>query len=412
MNVTYAATLRKELERIDAARVAKRRERVIESFENPTTAIIDGKPYLLFNANDYLGLRHHAAVKRAEHEAAQTFGAGPGGVRFICGTSRVHVELEKALATFHKREAAMTFSSAFATNLAVLHALMKGQSKDSLVSARTLVISDELNHRSIIDGIRVAGLPKEQRAIFPHCDVQALDALLTERAGSADRVLIVTDGVFSMRGDHQDLAELQRVAEKHQDAFPEGILTIVDDAHGVGAFGATGRGTEEHCGACADVLIATMGKGFGADGGYVVGDKVLIDYLRESAATYIYSNPISPGTAGAALAGVQVVEREPALLASLRENVTLFKELVTKAGLTMTAHSEHPIQPVLIGDPERTARCVAQLFDEGYLLTGISYPVVPKGQDMIRVQLAATHTEEQITGLVRALTAHLTPEPI
>lgn len=404
-------SLQAEVQRLDAAKTSKRNEKVISGFTSDASpkAIINGKQVSVFNSNDYLGLRHHPVLKQAEHKASETFGTGPGAVRFIAGTLEIHIQLEEALAKFHNREAAMVFSSAFAANNAVLFSLSKGQVKDSLISSEIVVISDELNHRSIIDGIRLAQLPSDQRKIFKHMDSVDLEAKIKECVGTCKRVLIVTDGVFSMLGEYQDLAAMQKVISLYDEQFEEGILLVVDDAHGVAACGETGRGVEEVTAIQADVLIGTLGKGFGADGGYVVGSKVLIDYLREAAATYIYSNSISPGTAGAALAAVKLLDTADGkkLLQSSRENIAYFKKLISEKKIQLASESEHPIQPVLIGDPGKNKATVAALFEKGFLTTGISYPVVSPGRDEIRVQIAATHTKEEMDALVEALSESL-----
>ncbi len=404
----FFQTLQSEVNRIDAAKVTKRNERIIEGFstgKNPK-AIVGGKEYAIFNSNDYLGLRHLPQIKEAEHQASQKYGAGPGAVRFISGSLKVHRDLEEALAKFHGRDDAMIFSSAFATNMAVLFSLAKGQNKDSLVSGNTLIISDELNHRSIIDGVRVAGLTAEQKTIFPHMKPAEVGAILDANAGKFDRVLVVTDGVFSMLGEYQDLKTLAEVCVAHDAQFTEGVLLIVDDAHGVAAFGSTGRGTEEASGGRADVLIGTMGKGFGADGGYVVADQVVIDYLRESAATYIYSNSISPGTAGAALASVQLVDSAEGkkLMSHLAELIKHFKAAMTKNGFTFAAESIHPIQPLLIGDAQKAQAFMHGMFGAGFIVTSINYPVVPKGKDEIRVQLNAQQSVAELDAFVQAAT--------
>ncbi len=397
-----------EVARIDAASVSKRNEHMIEGFTNHPSprAVIAGTEYRIFNSNDYLGLRHAPAVKEAEHVASMQYGAGPGAVRFISGSLKVHRDLEQALARFHGREDAMVFSSAFATNLAVLFSLIKGQSKDSLVTGKTLVVSDELNHRSIIDGIRLANLSKEEKQIFKHLDAESLSSVLEANVGSFDRVVVVTDGVFSMLGEYQDLSKLTAVAKAYDNGYPQGVLLVVDDCHGIGAFGATGRGTEEVSNARADVLVGTLGKGFGVDGGYVVADKVVIDYLRESAATYIYSNSISPGTAGAALAAVNLVDSQEGkeLVLKLQRNVERLKAGFLKAGFVFAADSVHPIQPVLIGDAGKTKALTLALYEAGYLVTNINYPVVPPGRDEIRVQLSASHTNEDIDAFIAAAT--------
>jgi glycine C-acetyltransferase len=398
--------LKQEVARVDAAKTSKRQEKIIEAFTNDPAprALIGGKEYRIFNSNDYLGLRFRPELKEAEHQASQQYGTGPGAVRFISGSLKVHRDLEKALAKFHGREDAMVFSSAFATNLAVLFSLIIGQAKDSVVTNEVLVISDELNHRSIIDGIRIANHPKEMRQIFKHMDPQDLDRVLKEGVGKFKRALIVTDGVFSMLGEYQDLGEIRRVVDEYDAQYEQGVLLVVDDAHGIGAFGETGRGTEEVSGGDADVLIGTMGKGFGADGGYVTADQAVIDYLREAAATYIYSNSISPGTAGAALAAVDLLESETGqeLLEKSRQNVQLLKQLMTDAGFTFAADSVHPIQPLLIGDAGKAKALTKALFDAGILVTTISYPVVPAGRDEIRVQISAAHTQEDIEYFVEA----------
>ncbi len=396
--------LSQELERLDEAQVSKREERVIEDFtDDPAPkAMIEGKEYQVFNSNDYLGLRHHPRLKEAEHLATQQYGTGPGAVRFISGSLKIHRDLEKELAKFHGRDDAMVVSSAFATNMAVLFSLITGQSKDSMVGNDVLVISDELNHRSIIDGIRLANHPKEKRQIFKHLDLDDLARVLEAGKDEHQRALVVTDGIFSMLGEYQDLGKMRQVIDKYDQQYEHGVLLVADDAHGVGAFGETGRGTEEVSGGQADVLVGTLGKAFGADGGYVVGDQVVIDYLREAGATYIYSNNISPGTAGAALASVKLMQGPggEALLQSLRHNQRLFKEAMSEAGYNFAAESIHPIQPILIGDPKQARALSEALFAAGYLVTTISYPVVPAGQDEIRVQLSAAHTDEDINEFV------------
>jgi glycine C-acetyltransferase len=398
-----------EIMRIDESKTSKRFENIIEGFEfsddYAPKAIVKGKNYAVFNSNDYLGLRFHPEVRKGEEDASEKYGSGPGAVRFISGSMTVHKELEKATARFHGREDCIIFSSAFATNFGVIHAFIKGQSRDSLVSKDTLVISDQLNHRSIIDGIRVAGLPRENKAIYEHRNHEDLRRVLSENKGKFKRVIVVTDGIFSMLGNYQDLSKLCSVIDDFDSDFEEGVLLFVDDAHGVAAFGATGRGTEEYTKGKCDILIGTYGKGFGVDGGYVVGDKVFIDYLRESAATYIYSNPISPGTAGAALASVSILnsEKGKALVDKLNSNIAYFKQKIGNTEYELAADSVHAIQPILIGDPVKTRALVDALFEKGFIVTNISYPIVPKGQDEIRVQLSAAHTKKDIDEFIAAL---------
>lgn len=401
----FIETLKKEVTRIDNAKTAKRFEKVITGFTKETSpkAIINNKKITIFNSNDYLGLRHNSALKKAEAKTTEKFGTGPGAVRFISGTLSVHKDLEKALAKFHKRDDAMVFSSAFAVNSAVLFCLLKGQSKVSLIESNVLIISDELNHRSIIDGIRLAGLKPEQKQIFKHLNLNELERVLKENLGKFKRVIVVTDGVFSMLGELQNLKELKKITDRFDNQYPEGVLLVVDDSHGILAIGQTGRGVEEVYQTQADILISTLGKGLGCDGGYVVGKQVFIDYLRESAATYIYSNSISPGIAGAALKAIELIDKPlgKRLLKQSAVNIAMFKLGMKKIGAVFATESNHPIQPVLIGDPAKTKKLVQKMFDLGILVTSINYPVVPAGRDEIRVQISAVHTKADILKLVQ-----------
>lgn len=402
----FFSVLKQEIDRIDKAKTSKRFEKIITGFtkEKSPKAIIGKEKFQVFNSNDYLGLRHNSALKRAEHQNTEIFGTGPGAVRFISGSLKVHRDLEKALAKFHKKDDAMVFSSSFATNLAVLFCLIAGQNKDSLVDNNVLVVSDALNHRSIIDGIRVANLPKEQRAIFNHMDPFHLEKVLEVNKKIYKRALVVTDGVFSMLGEYQKLKQIRLIVDKFDKEYENGVLLVVDDAHGVGIAGKTGRGIEEIEGVKADVLIGTFGKAFGADGGYVVANQTIIDYLRESAATYIYSNSIPPGTAGGALKSIELLDKPTGkkLLRNSKENVAYFKNRMKTVGFQFAAESDHPIQPVLIGDPVKTSNLVKKLFKKNIIVTNISYPVVPKGRDEIRVQISAVHTKKDIDQLVKA----------
>ncbi len=248
------------------------------------------REFIRMNSNSYLGMGLRPEIIRAEEEATSAFGAGPGAVRFISGTYRAHVELESELAAFHSREAGMIFSSAYGTILSTI---------TPLVSSETVLISDELNHNCIINAMKLAR--PAGKAIYPHNDVAALEKALVEWRGRAKRALVVTDGVFSMRGDHAPLDEILEICRRHDDAYQENVVCIVDDSHGVGAFGATGRGTEEYTASGpVDVLVGTLGKAFGVNGGYVVANEATVRFLRESSQMYIYSNPITVGEAAAA----------------------------------------------------------------------------------------------------------------
>ncbi|HUB97285.1 MAG TPA: aminotransferase class I/II-fold pyridoxal phosphate-dependent enzyme [Stellaceae bacterium] len=353
------------------------------------------RPFLRMNANNYLGLAGHADVVAAEEAGVRRFGVGPGAVRFISGTWAPHLELERALAAFHGREDAMIFSAAYAAVMGLL---------PPLVTAETAVISDALNHNSIINAVRLAR-PKE-RAIYRHLDLGDLDARLAEARRSCRRAIVVTDGVFSMRGDHAPLADIMAIARRFDPDFAENVLVVVDDSHGVGAFGAMGRGTEEKTGARADILIGTLGKAFGVNGGYVAASRAVTAYLRETSPFYVYSNPISPGEASAAARAVALVD-SPAGQDRLRHLGVMaqrFRDGLARLSLESIA-GDHPIVPVMVRDTARTAALVAHLRREGVLATGLNFPVVPKGDEEIRFQICADHTPRDIDAALASLAA-------
>ena len=353
------------------------------------------RPFLRMNSNGYLGLGTRPEVREAEEAAVRELGCGPGAVRFISGTYGVHERLEERLAKFHRREAAMLFSSAYMTMLGVFPAL---------ATAETALISDELNHNCIINALRLAR--PQEKLVYKHNSVAECDARLAEAAAKGcRRALVVTDGIFSMRGDCAPLRELAELCRKHDAAFPENAVLVVDDSHGVGAYGPTGRGSEEATGAApVDILIGTLGKAFGVNGGYVVGSARLRDFLRERAATYIYSNPITPAEAAAALAAVDIVDspRGRELLAHLRAMTERFAEGLVRLGFE-TLRSGHPVVPLLVRDTARTSALVAHLRREGILATGLNFPVVPKGDETIRFQVSADHTPADIDEVLAVL---------
>jgi glycine C-acetyltransferase len=387
-------TLRAELAKLDTEGRRKGRETVITAVLPPRADrgprfLIDGEgntPFLRMNANNYLGMSLQAEVVAAEETAVRKYGAGPGAVRFISGTWAPHVRLEARLAAFHRREAAMLFSSAYATMMGLI---------PTLVTPETAVISDELNHSCIINATRLAR-PRE-RHVYRHLDVVELEARLTDAASSCRRAIVVTDGVFSMRGDHAPLAEIVEVARRHDAAFPENVLVVVDDSHGIGAFGETGRGAEERTGATADLLVATLGKAMGVNGGYVVATQAIIDYLRETSPFYVYSNPITPGEAAAAATALAIID-SPAgrdLIRHLHDMTRRFKDGLIRLGFE-TLPGDHPIVPLMVRNTERTVALVRHLRLGGILVTGLNFPVVPRGQEEIRFQICADHTKADI----------------
>ena len=345
------------------------------------------RQFLRMNSNSYLGLSLDSELIEAEEAAARRFGTGPGAVRFISGTYKAHVDLEGRLAAFHDRQAGMVFSSAYATTMGVLPAL---------ISPETAVVSDALNHNCIINAMRLAR--PAAKFVYDHVDLADLDKKLESAAGAHRRALVVTDGIFSMRGDWAPLPEIIELARSYDSRFEENVVVVVDDSHGVGAFGKTGRGTEEFTGSeQADVLVATLGKAFGVNGGYVVGGSSLIEYLREKSAFYIYSNPITPAEASAALRAVELVDspRGIELLDHLRAMTARFEQGLVRLGFE-TIPGEHPVVPLMVRDTARTSSLVDHLRRNGVLATGLNFPVVPKGDEEIRFQVSADHTPNDI----------------
>lgn len=386
--------LRAELGKFDAEGRRKEQESVITAVLPPQSGrgprfLIDGegdKPFLRMNSNNYLGLSLRQELSAAEEEAVHHFGTGPGAVRFISGTWAPHRELERRLAAFHGREAAMVFSSAYGAMMGLL---------PQLTTTDTAIISDELNHNCIINAMRLAR-PYE-RHVYRHLDLADLETKLKAAVDSCPRAIVVTDGVFSMRGDHAPLAEIAALAQKYDSAFLENVLVVIDDSHGVGAFGVTGRGTEERCHAPADMLVGTLGKAFGVNGGYVAASRTIIDYLRETSPFYVYSNPIAPGEAAAAAKAVALVDSPLGanLLRHLGDMAARFRSGLDALKLETIA-GDHPIVPLMVRDSARTSALVRHLRAHGILATGLNFPVVPRGDEEIRFQICADHTPGDI----------------
>jgi glycine C-acetyltransferase len=369
-------------------------ELVIKEIRNPKGEfgpryILEGygdKEFVKMNANSYLGMSMNPEVVEAEEAAAQKYGVGPGAVRFISGTHTPHIDLEKKLAEFHGREAGMIFSSAYVTSLGVIY---------PLTTKETVVVSDALNHNCIIQAMRLSR--PAAKLIYKHNDMADLEAKMNEAVGQGKRCLVITDGIFSMRGDFSPLRELTEIAAKFNDKFEEGVITIADDSHGVGAFGKTGRGTEEFTGGKVDILIGTLGKAFGVNGGYVVASKTVLDYLRESAPMYIYSNPITCSEAAATLKVLEIVDTEAGKkrLAHLAAMTKKFEDGLKALGYE-TIEGPHPVVPLMVRDTAETTKLVKYLTENGVLGTGLNFPVVPKGDEEIRFQVNADHTEADI----------------
>lgn len=344
------------------------------------------KEFLKMNGNSYLGLSLNQEVIKAEEEGARKFGAGPGAVRFISGTYQPHAELEERLAKFHNREAAMIFSSAYSTVMGIV---------TLLISNDTIVISDELNHNCIINAIRLSR--PAGKSVYKHLNMIELEATLKENVGKGKRAIVLTDGIFSMRGDYAPLDSIVDICKKYDSKYEEGVISVVDDSHGVGSFGKTGRGVEEYTNTKADILVSTLGKALGVNGGYVVASSITINYLRETAPFYIYSNPITASEAAASTKSLEILDSEKGLklLKHMRSLTKQFEDGLQQLGFEILS-SEHPVVPLMIRDTQKTTDLVKHLFNNGILATGLNYPVVPKGDEEIRFQIAADQTENDI----------------
>jgi glycine C-acetyltransferase len=343
--------------------------------------------FIRMNSNSYLGMALREPVLKAEETGAAKYGVGPGAVRFISGTYAPHVELEARLARFHRREACMITSAAYTSVLGVIN---------TLATSETIIISDELNHNCIINGMRLAR-PKDKR-IYKHLDMAMLEQQIKGCIGQCEGIIVITDGVFSMRGVHAPLKQIGDIARTYDSQFPKNIVVMVDDSHGVGALGETGRGAEELCRADGvDILVATLGKALGVNGGYIVSHRAIIDYLKEKNSFYIYTNPITPSEATAAIAALELLDSAAGkqLLKHLAAMTKKFEQGLIDLGYE-TLPSPHPVTPLMIRDTDRTTACVRFLRQHGVLATGLNYPVVPKGDQSIRFQVCADHTPADI----------------
>jgi len=385
------ARLRAELDgRLDEMREAGvwKPERVLSSPQGTHVRDADGREILNFCANNYLGLADHPDVVAAARAALDEWGYGMASVRFICGTQSVHRALEERLSAFLGTEDTILFGSCFDANGGVFEALL---------DERDAVISDALNHASIIDGIRLC---KAQRLRYANRDMAELEQRLTESAGARYR-LIVTDGVFSMDGYLAPLAEICDLAERHD------ALVMVDDSHAVGFVGPTGRGTPELAGVVerVDLTTGTLGKALGgASGGYVSGRREIVALLRQRARPYLFSNSVAPPIVAATLTVLDLVESSDALRRQVFANAARFRAGMTAAGFDLLP-GEHPIVPVMLGDAALAGRMAAALFERGVYAVAFSFPVVPVGQARIRVQLSAAHTDADIDAAVAAFVA-------
>ncbi|MCX2969864.1 MULTISPECIES: glycine C-acetyltransferase [Streptomyces] len=380
---TFAADLRTQLQEIRDAGLYKS-ERVIASPQTAAIRVAEGE-VVNFCANNYLDLADHPEVVAAAKQALEDWGFGMASVRFICGTQEPHKELERRLSEFLRTDDTILYSSCFDANGGVF---------ETLLTDADAVISDELNHASIIDGIR---LSKAARHRYRNRDMADLERCLKDASGARHR-LIVTDGVFSMDGYIAPLDEICDLAERY------GALVMVDDSHAVGFVGDGGRGTPELYGVAdrVDIVTGTLGKALGgASGGYVSGRAEIVELLRQRSRPYLFSNSLAPAIVGASLRVLDLLAASDDRRARLRENTALFRSEMAAAGFDVLP-GEHPITPVMVGDAALAARMAAALLDKGVYVIAFSYPVVPVGKARIRVQLSAAHSTEDVHRAVRA----------
>ena len=360
-------------------------ERIITTPQDAHIKVAGGKEVLNMCANNYLGLADHPELIKAAKEALDTHGLGMASVRFICGTQDLHKELESALTKFLGTEETILYPSAFDAN---------GGLFETILTDKDAVISDELNHASIIDGIRLC---KAQRFRYKHNDMADLEAKLKETSGAHFK-LIATDGCFSMDGTIADLKSIIDLAEKYD------ALTMIDDAHATGFLGPKGRGTHEYRGVMSkiDIITSTLGKALGgASGGFTSGRKAIVDLLRQRSRPYLFSNTVAPPIVAAVLKALEILTKSTELRDKLEANTKYFREAVTKAGLTIKP-GVHPIVPIMIGDAAKSQKFAARMLDKGVYVIGFFYPVVPHGTARVRVQVSAAHSPEDLVFAVNA----------
>jgi glycine C-acetyltransferase len=386
MTPAYLAHLQKTLADIEAAGLFKR-ERVITTPQNSHITVAGGRQVLNFCANNYLGLADNPEIIQSARATLDRWGYGLASVRFICGTQQIHKDLEARLSAFLGTDDTILYGSCFDANGGVF---------ETLLAAEDAVISDELNHASIIDGIRLC---KAQRYRYKNNDMADLEAKLKEAdAAKARFKLIATDGVFSMDGFIANMRATCDLADKY------GALVMMDDSHAVGFMGKTGRGTHEHCGVMGrvDVITGTLGKALGgASGGYISGKREVIDLLRQRSRPYLFSNTLAPVIAAASITTLDLITRSTALRDKLEASTKYFREGLTNAGLTLRPGT-HPIVPVMLGDAALSQKFAARMLEKGVYVIGFFYPVVPQGTARIRTQVSAAHSREDLDFAINA----------
>ena len=385
MNAAFQDHLTTQLDAIRAAGTYKR-ERVLSTPQGTLVRANGGAAVLNMCANNYLGLAQHPKIRQAAHEALEQWGYGLASVRFICGTQGVHKELEASLSDYLGTEDTILYGSCFDAN---------GGLFETILGPEDAIISDELNHASIIDGVRLC---KAQRYRYKNCDMADLEAqLIAADAKGARFKLIATDGVFSMDGFIAPLKAICDLADQYN------ALVMVDDSHAVGFMGKTGRGTHEHCDVMGriDLLTGTLGKALGgASGGYTSGRTEIIELLRQRSRPYLFSNTLCPSIAGASIAALCLLKQSTALRDTLEANTRFFRAAMTAAGFNI-APGEHPIVPVMLGDAALASKFADAMLERGVYVIGFSFPVVPQGKARIRTQISAAHTQADLERTVK-----------
>jgi len=391
-----------ELGGLNAEGRAKPPERVIVGYlppqgeRGPRYKLLGSETeFIRMNSNSYLSLSNHPALIAAADEATHALGVGPGAVRFIDGTYAYHIALEERIARFVEKPAAKIFNSAYTANCGLALAIS---------NPKTFWIGDQLNHNSIIRAMRIANVPSANKAIYHHNDMDHLRQCLEAAPAGMERGVVIFDGIFSMRGDFAPIDQIAKITEAYQTKFKEGLITVVDDSHGVGAFGPAGRGTADHTGAQPDIIIGTFGKAFGVNGGFIAASQAVIEAVRQKADTYIYTNPLSVADCAAAAEAIEICDSPEGRerLERLQQSASRFRRGIESLGW-QSIPGPHPIVPLLVRDTPRTHQLVKHLFDAGVLAVGLTYPVVPRGEETIRFQINADHTAADVDYVLRVL---------
>jgi glycine C-acetyltransferase len=391
------STLSNELEKLKEAKTFKY-EVPLES-EQGGRATVEGREVVMLASNNYLGLSNHPRIKEAARRGLDRWGYGMASVRFLCGTEPIHVELEQRIAKFVGCEAAILHSSCFAANEAFFTALLANDFGQS--DYQDVIYSDQLNHASIIDGVRLCRAVAKQTVsrLYRNGDVNHLREMLEEDRGKNYRIkIIATDGVFSMEGLLAPLPELVRLAREHN------ALLFVDESHATGALGKTGRGTVEELGVYeqVDVITGTFGKALGgASGGFIAGRTRLIEFLRQKSRPYTFSNTMPPAVVTASIEAIDLIESDPAIVETLHQNTAYFRRRIVELGFKII-EGRHPIVPVMLGEAAVAQDMSQELLKEGVYIKGLWYPVVPKGEARLRAQISAAHTRDDLDRALKA----------